>query len=171
MLHIVLRGLGVLTVFALPALTLLACVQPPALVIDTPRGVVPLEPWRASLSAPSGDIRGTATLAPVTYRETEATLTLAGAIPRTTHAWYVQVGECGYDRGILAGPMAYAPIKVDGQGDGTATVVLPFTVPTTGQYFVSVHGSESESSPVIACGNLTKGRLVSGPTIAEATTP
>jgi hypothetical protein len=173
MLRIVLRGLAVLTVLALPALTLLACVQRPALVIETSSGdVVTLESWTATLIAPSAEIRGTATLAPgVTFRETRATITLAGAAPLAVLAWYVQLGECGHDRGILAGPMAYTPIIVNGNGDGTASVMLPFTVPMGGQYFVSVHRSESESSPVVACGNLTKDRALGGPTIAQALMP
>jgi hypothetical protein len=117
-------------------------------------------------------MRGTATLSPgVTFREARATVVVAGATPLAVHAWYLQLGECGHDRGILAGPMAYTPIRVDGYGDGTASVMLPFTVPTSGQYFVSVHGSESESSPVIACGNLTKDRTLEGPAIAQARMP
>lgn len=173
MLRIVFRGLAVLTALGLPALTLMACVQPPALVIETSAGdVVPLESWTATLSGPSTVLRGTATLSPgVTFRETRATLSLAGATPLAVHAWYVQLGECGHDRGILVGPQAYAPIAVDGHGNGTSIVTLPFTVPTSGHYFVTVRQSDSEASPVVACGNLTKGQLIGGPTIAQARTP
>jgi hypothetical protein len=170
MLRIALRGLAVLAALGLPALTLLACVQPPALVIETSSGdVVPLESWTATLTAPSAEMRGTATLAPgATFRETRASVTLAGATPLAVHAWSVQLGECGHDRGILVGPHAYAPIMVDGHGDGRSIVTLPFTVPTSGHYFVSVRQSDSEGSPVVACGNLTKGHLIGGPTIAQA---
>lgn len=172
MLRIALRGLALLATLGLPALTLLACVQRPALVIETPSGeVVPLETWTATLSAPAASLRGTATLAPgVTFRETQASITLAGATPLTVHAWYVQLGECGYDRGILVGPQAYAPVMVDGNGHGRATVTLPFTVPTHGHYFVTVRQSDVELSPVIACGNLTKDPQAAGPVIAEAKT-
>jgi hypothetical protein len=150
-------------------LTLLACVQPPALVIETSSGdVVPLESWTATLSAPSAKIQGTATLAPgVTYRETDATITLTGAVPGVVHAWYVQLGECGHDRGILVGPQAYTPVLVDAEGKGRAAVTLPFTVPTTGHYFVTVRQSESVASAVIACGNLTKAPAASAATVAE----
>ena len=91
----------------LAALTLLACVQRPALVIETSTGdVVRLESWTASLSSPSG-LRGTATLAPGgTYRETLATIAITGAQPRAVHAWYAHVGACGRDVGILIGPQA-----------------------------------------------------------------
>jgi hypothetical protein len=173
MLRIALRGLGVLAALGLPALTLLACVQRPAVVIETSTGdVVPLEVWTAKFSAPAGDIRGTATLAPgVTFRETQASITLAGAAPLSVHGWSVQLGECGHDRGILIGPQAYTPIMVDGYGDGRATVTLPFTVPTSGHFFVTVRQSDSESSPVAACGNLTKDRSVGGSAIAQARAP
>jgi hypothetical protein len=171
MLRIVLRGLAVLSALGLPALSLLACVQRPALVIETSSGdVVRLEAWTATLAGSSADMRGTATLSPgVTFRETRASITIAGATPRAVHGWYVQLGECGHNRGILAGPMAYTPITVDGRGNGAASVMLPFTVPTSGQYFVSVRGSESESSSVIACGNLTKDRSIGSPTIVART--
>ena len=162
-----LAGLGI------PALMLAACVQPPAVVIETSTGdVVRLETWTASLAAPAGSVRGTATLAPgVTYREARATVTLSGAAPSAVHAWYVQLGECGHDRGILVGPQAYAPIVVDAQGEGRSTVTLPFTVPTNGRFFVTVRQSESETTPVIACGNLTKERPLEGSTVAEARAP
>jgi hypothetical protein len=173
MVRMALRALAVLAALGLPALTLLACVQRPALVIETSSGdVVPLMAWTATLAATSANIRGTATLSPgITFRETRATIVVASATPLAVHAWYVQLGECGHNRGILVGPQAYAPIVVDGQGDGTASVMLPFTVPTSGHYFVTVRQSDSEASPVIACGNLTKDRTMGGPTIAQARAP
>jgi hypothetical protein len=173
MLRFVVRRPAVLTALGLPAIMMLACVQPPALVIETSSGdVVPLESWTATLSSPSAAVRGSATLAPgITYRESEATLTLSGTAPSAVHAWYVQLGECGHDRGILVGPQAYTPIVADAQGDGRSTVTLPFTVPTSGQFFVTVRQSESEASAVMACGNLTKVRPVEAPTVAEARAP
>lgn len=153
----------------LAALMLLACVQRPALVIETSTGdVVRLESWRASLSSPSG-LSGTATLAPGgTHRETLATIAITGAQPRAAHAWYAHLGECGRDLGILIGPQAYAPLVADDQGDAHSSVTLPFTVPTNGTYFVSVRASGSEGSGVIACGNLTRENAAGGPAIAEA---
>ena len=173
MLRIALRGLAVLTALGLPALTLFACVQPPALVIETPTGdVVRLESWAAPLEPISSEVRGTATLEPgSTYRETRATVSIAGAAPRSAHAWLVHLGECGHELGILAGPMAYAPIVADAEGAGTSAVTLPFTVPTSGRYSVTVRESELETSRPVACGNLTKSPLVAGPTIANAPAP
>ena len=173
MLRIALRGLAVLAALVLPALTLFACVQPPALVIETSTGdVVPLESWSATLIAAASDVRGTATLEPgATYRETRASVSITGAAPSSTHAWLVQLGECGHELGVLMGPMAYTPIVADAEGAGASSVTLPFTVPTGGRYSVTVRQSESETSPAVACGNLTKGRLVGGPTIAVAPAP
>ena len=173
MLRIALRGLAMLAALGLPALTLFACVQRPALVIETSSGdIVPLESWNATLSGPAAEMRGMATLAPgATFRETRASVTIAGAAPLSIHAWFVHLGECGHDRGILASTIAYAPIMVDSYGEGTSVVTLPFTVPTSGRYSVTVRESEAEHSAAVACGNLTKGRLVGGPTIALARTP
>src|SRR5512145_2507482 len=140
MLRIARRALAMLGAFGLVALTLLACVQRPALVIETSTGdVVRLESWTATLSSPSTGLRASATLAPgASHRESLATITLAGAAPSTVHLWSVQLGECGHELGILAGPQPYAPITADARGEGHATAVLPFTVPTEGRYSVSV---------------------------------
>jgi hypothetical protein len=172
MLRIALRGLGALAALGLPALTLFACVQQTPPMIEGPSGEpILLETWTATLSAPSGQLRGSAMLAPgVTYRETQATLTLAGATPSAVHGWYVQLGQCGHDRGILVGPQAYTPIAINAQGEGRTTVTLPFTVPTGGHFFVTVRQTDSEAAPVIACGNLTKDRPAVGPTVANAQT-
>jgi hypothetical protein len=173
MLRTARRALAMLAASGLVALTMLACVQPPALVIENSTGdVVPLETWTATISSSAAPLRGTATLSPgATYRETRATITLSGAAPRAVHAWHVQPGECGHDPGILGGPQWYTPLTADDQGDARSTVTLPFTVPTSGRYFVSVRQSASDSSPIVACGNLTKDRSVGGPTIAEAPSP
>ena len=171
MLRIALRGLVALAAPGLPALTLLACVQRPALVIETSTGdVVRLERWTATLSS-SDALGGTATLSPLTYRETVATITLSGASPRSVHGWYVQLGQCGRDLGILAGPQSYAPLLSDERGHARSTVTLPFTVPTTGSYHVSVHQADEYRSAVVACGNLARHPLDGGPTIAEARAP
>lgn len=66
-------------------------------------------------------------------------------------------GECGNDRGTLASLIVHPPVSVDGSGQATATVTLPFTLPTSGRYFVSIRRSETDVSTVIACGNLMKG--------------
>ena len=170
MLRIAPRAPALGSTVGLLGLTLFGCVQRPALVIETSTGeVVPLATWTATLS---GALQGTATLSPgVTHREALGAITVRGATPRTAHAWSVQLGECGRDLGILVGPQAYAPLTADEQGTASLTVTLPFTVPTSGRYFVSVHQSELMSSPVVACGNLTKDRPGRDPTLAEARAP
>lgn len=147
-------------------LTLAACVQRPAMVIETATGdVVPLETWSATLS---GALHGTVTLAPgVTYRETLATITIGGATPRAVHGWYVQLGECGHARGILAGLQPYMPLTANEEGTATASVALPYTVPAAGEYSVTVLQSEMVHASPVACGNLTKSRAAT-PTVAES---
>lgn len=173
MLRIAVRGLVVLATLGIPALTLFACVQPPALVVETSTGdVVRLESWTAPLTPISSEVRGTATLEPgASYRETRASISISGAAPRSAHAWVVQLGECGHELGVLTGPMAYTPIMAGADGAGSSAVTLPFTVPTSGRYSVTVRESELGTSRAVACGNLTKSPLVSGPTIANAPAP
>lgn len=171
MLRIGRRALSPLAALALPALTLTACVQRPPLVVETSTGdIIRLESWTAMLSSSTG-LGGMATLTPATYRETLATISVSGAAPNATHAWYVQLGECGRDLGILAGPQAYVPLVVDQRGDGTSTVTLPFTVPMNGRYFVTMRAADTERSAVVACGDLTKDRVDGGQTIAEGRHP
>ena len=173
MFRIARHALAMLATFGLVALTLLACVQPQPLVIETATGdVVPLEAWTGTLTSVSTGIKGTATLSPGnTYRETLASLSLTGATPGAVHGWYVHLGECGHDRGILAGLYPYPPVTVDAEGAGRATATLPFTVPTSGHFSVSVRQSDSDVASAVACGNLTKGQPAGGQTIAVAPSP
>jgi hypothetical protein len=165
------RALTIVVALGLPALTLLACVQRPALVVETSMGdIIRLESWTATLSSSTG-LGGMATLTPATYRETLATISVSGAEPNATHAWYVQLGECGRDLGILAGPQAYVPLVADQSGDGTSTVTLPFTVPMNGRYFVTVRAADTERSAVVACGDLTKDPIEGERTVAEGRAP
>lgn len=150
-----------LSVCLIAPFALWACVQPPALVVEGASGEIPLESWTASLASAGAaeptHLTGTVTLAPGnSIRETRAMLTLAGGTPHAVYPWYVQLGECGNDRGVLASLIAYPPIAVDSSGHAMATVTLPFTLPTSGRYFVSVRRSETDVSTVIACGNLTR---------------
>lgn len=173
MFRIARRALAMLATFGLVALTLLACVQPQPPVIQGPMGEeVRLEKWTATLTSGATGIKGTATLAPgITYRETVASLSLTGATPGAVHGWYVQLGECGHDRGVLAGLYPYPPVTVDAAGAGTATATLPFTVPTSGHFSVSVRQSDSDVASAVACGNLTKGQPAGGPTVAAGPAP
>ena len=102
----------------------------------------------------------------MTYRETLATITISGATPRAVHGWYVQLGGCGHERGVVAGMEPYPPLTADEHGTATASVALPFTVPTEGEYSVTVRQSDWVHSSGVACGNLTKDGAAS-PTIAE----
>ena len=169
MRRIALHALAMTATTGLLVLALPACVQPPAMVIETSTGaIIPLGTWTATLW---GALHGTVTLSPgITYRETLATITVTGATPRAVHAWFVQLGECGHERGILGGLHPYAPITADDQGTAAASVALPFTVPTAGEYSVTVLQSELLNSSPVACGNLTKDHAA-GPTIANRQAP
>ena len=147
-----------------------ACVQPPQLVVQSASGdAVPLEAWSANLesSGHGSTLAGSAMLVPgESIRETRAVVVLTGGVPHAVYPWYVQLGECGNDRGVLAGLMAYPPIVIDESGRAHVSVTLPFTLPTSGRYFVTVRASETAVSTVVACGNLT--RVSDGPTPQKA---
>jgi hypothetical protein len=171
MVHNAGRALVMFAALALPGLTLVACVQRPPLVIETSSGdLIRLDTWTAYIAS-SGSVHGTATLVPDSYRETVATITITGAAPNAVHGWYAQLGECGRDLGILTGPHAYTPVVADQHGAGEARVTLPFTVPTSGRFFVTVREANTHHSPVIACGNLTKDPVNGGPLMAGSPRP
>jgi hypothetical protein len=135
------------------------------MVIATSTGdVVTLEPWSATLS---GALRGTLTLAPGgAHRYALATFNLTGATAGGAHAWFIRLGACSHERGILGGIRPYTPLTANEEGTVAASIALPFTVPTEGEYSVTVLQSELVNSSPVACGNLTKDRAAS-PTIAE----
>ena len=87
MFRIARRALAMVATGGLVALTLLACVQRPAVVIETSTGDVPLETWTGALTSASTGIKGTETLSPgITYRETLAP-------PSTIHSLRSQPGQ------------------------------------------------------------------------------
>lgn len=88
--------------------------------------------------------------------ETRAMLSLFGAAPGSTHAWHIHLGSCGNDRGVIGSPELYTPVVVGNDGRGDITITLPFTTPTSGEFFVDVHDSSS-ASRIVACAPLTAG--------------
>ncbi len=156
------------------AAALVACVaRQPDVMTDVAVGDLDVLRWTATLAPPPaapgdtiaqqhaamhGNVTGTAAVTSgSSTTETRATVTLNGAAPGATHPWHVHLGRCDDDRGIVGQATAYTPITVGQDGRGTATVTLPFTAPTEGEYFVKVHHSPSTMGAIVACGNLTGG--------------
>jgi hypothetical protein len=79
---------------------------------------------------------------------------ISGATPGTSYPWHVHLGRCGDDRGIVGMPTMYSPVVAGADGKGSATVILPYTTPNAGEFFVNVHSPTNPSS-IVACGNLT----------------
>jgi hypothetical protein len=82
-----------------------ACVQPAPLTVESASGeIARLEAWSATLvsSGDSTELRGTAIVAlGRTIAETQAHVRVTGAVPNAVHPWYLQLGDCGNDRGVL----------------------------------------------------------------------
>ena len=51
----------------------------------------------------------------------------------------------------------YKPLVVDASGKAEVSIILPFSTPTQGDYFVNVHKSPTELGTIIACGPLAMG--------------
>jgi len=116
--------------------------------------------WRALLVSPASlagavQINGSASMQPgKNTDDTVLSLTLANATPGGVHPWQVRHGQCGTDEGIFGSAAAYKPVKVgdDGRAGGGATVGV--SMPTEGNYYVTVAASAANPETVVACGNL-----------------
>ena len=99
---------------------------------------------------------GSAVIAPgASANESHATVLLANGTPGASHPWHVHIGQCGNDKGVVGPANAYTPITIGPDGKGQATVTLPFSTPTSGEYFVNVHLDQAHMQTIVACGNLT----------------
>jgi hypothetical protein len=122
--------------------------------------------WRAtietignadSLVAPT-NITGTATMPPASNATmTNVMVELHNGEPNATYPWHVHAGSCGSGGGIVGPPAAYTPLTIDATGGAQATVTLPFSTPTVGDFSVNVHKSADELGVIIACGMLAPG--------------
>ncbi|HET7585546.1 MAG TPA: hypothetical protein VFK13_11600 [Gemmatimonadaceae bacterium] len=116
--------------------------------------------WNATLSTPAAlagalQMRGNAWMADVNNRgRAHVEIHIANAAPGGQHPWHVHRGTCGSDQGILGDANAYPILRVNGDGEASATVDLDVPVPTSGDYFVNVHAAPSNLGTVVACGNL-----------------
>lgn len=169
---------GKIVAFACAALALVACGPPRQVEIDA--GQLEIGPRWTALLTPPGDtaarvslprdsaaaqqtpltgvrVGGSATVVPGDgIAQTRAVVSVFGVTPGAVLPWHVHLGRCGDDRGILGQPAQYAPITIAQNGQGEAMVVLPFSAPVTGDFFVSVHASPSNLQTIVACGNLAK---------------
>lgn len=117
--------------------------------------------WHASLASPADlagavQMNGSASMAPnLDSTATTLTLDLANASPGGQHPWAVHRGQCGQgqDRGVFGSREAYSPLNIDSDGQASGTALAQMATPRTGDYFVAVYASATNSM-VIACGNL-----------------
>jgi hypothetical protein len=150
-----------LSVAALAALALAGCSvlnRGPDTEVSTDDGFRNTR-WHASLVSPEAlagavQMKGQATMTPAGRGRTTVVLRLDNATAGGVHPWQVHQGQCGSDEGTLGTAESYRAIRVDGDGNASSTVTLPFYTPTSGRYFVSVQASAANSGVVVACGNL-----------------
>ncbi|HEX5435581.1 MAG TPA: hypothetical protein VFW98_00375 [Gemmatimonadaceae bacterium] len=163
------RHLALMAATTLAFAAITACARSPRSV----PGTVAAGPlWRATLATPSIDtvtaspasrailaapITGSASVLPNEGGDTfSATITIAGAHPGGSYPWYVHLGTCDTQRGVVGETSMYPPVQVGSDGTGTATATIPFPVPNRSDWSVSVFSSASDIQTAIACGDLTK---------------
>ena len=114
--------------------------------------------WTATLQPVGGSgVAGSAMLMPGGGNtESSVNLSVTGSTSGASHPWHLHRGSCSNDMGIVGSPDAYPMVGVGADGSGRVMIGLPFAIPTSGNYFVSVHQS-AQNMAQVACGNLTMG--------------
>ena len=114
--------------------------------------------WSGSLQPTGGSgVSGTAMLSPVgSNTQSSINVGISGSTSGAAHPWHLHRGSCNNDMGIVGSPASYPTLGIGADGTGRVMVGLPFPIPTSGNYFVSVHQS-AENMARVACGDLTMG--------------
>ncbi len=88
-------------------------------------------------------------------QRTEVHITIGTPATNSTVSWALLPDRCG-SGGLPVLPVnAFSPIEVGPSGRGEVTVVIPFTLPTTGSYHVNIfEGQKAELADVQACAQL-----------------
>lgn len=88
-------------------------------------------------------------------QRTEVHITLGTPATNSTVSWALVPERCGTG-GVPVLPVnAFSPIEIGPSGRGEVTVVIPFTLPTSGAYHVNIYeGQRAELSAVQACAEL-----------------
>src|SRR5262245_35793383 len=82
---------------------------------------------------------------------TRATIEISGA-KEGQYPWHVHTGKCGASGDPVGGESAYSPIKVSGDGKGTAQADISVKLTEGSAYSVNVHKSMTDKT-VISCGD------------------
>lgn len=114
--------------------------------------------WTATLQPVGGSsVAGSAMLMPGGGNtESSVNVSVTGSTSGASHPWHLHRGSCSNDMGIVGSPDAYPMVGIGADGSGRVMIGLPLAIPTSGNYFVSVHRSAQDMAQV-ACGNLTMG--------------
>lgn len=119
---------------------------------------IPVMPPSDSAIPPRDTIppAGSTARAQASPEELRVTVTLSNAPANASMSWYLYSGTCsassaGDAESILGLPSSYSPVKVDGSGNGsTSIVVRGAQVGTGGSYYVGILAAGT----LAACGNL-----------------
>jgi hypothetical protein len=117
--------------------------------------------WNATLATPADlvgatQVRGTGWMGADADdpAKTLAHVSINNAVPGGEHPWHVHIGRCGADKGIFGPAEAYRSLKVKDEGTALGDAELDVPMPTSGEYFISVHASANNMRTIVSCGNL-----------------
>ncbi len=118
--------------------------------------------WTATLASPQTlagaiQIRGSSWMAAPSMNDsahTLATIQISNAESGGVHPWAVHMGSCGNDQGVFGSNNTYKALHVGSDGTASSSATLNEPAPKTGNYFVEVLASPTNTNTVIACGNM-----------------
>lgn len=113
------------------------------------------EDWKGELRGQGmyASVRGT-TRALYSAGRSSITVTLENAAPGATYSWDVREGKCGAGGVVLGGASSYTPLTVSNDGKAGATVTIDARLDEAKDYSVTVYGSATDMTNIVACGDL-----------------
>ena len=113
------------------------------------------EDWNGELKGQGMHAAVTGSLkALVSEGRSSVTVTLANASPGATYAWDVREGKCGTGGAVVDETRAYGNITVGSDGKAGTTATLNARLDEAKDYAVTVYGSSSDRTNIVACGDL-----------------
>ena len=138
-----------------------------AKVESVPAVSPPVTPPKDSMIPPKDSVSPAATTsAAASPEELRVTITLSNAPANASLVWNLYSGKCsdssaGAPSSVLGSPSSYSPVKIDGQGNGTATATVREAKVTGDDYYIGVLRAEP-GGKLAACGNLEPSKVSTG---------
>ncbi len=113
------------------------------------------EDWKGELKGRDmyASVKGT-TRALYADGRTSVTVMLENAMAGATYWWDLREGRCGSGGGVLGSASSYTALNVGNDGRAGVTVTIMARLDEAKTYSITVYGSSSDMTNIVACGDL-----------------